>query len=360
MWFGKRGLVAKINKDCCIVITNEGTYEKISVPFKGVQVGAEITYCNPIVNYAIKTMLLAASFIVLLFSYNLFHQANLQNAMAVVSLDINPSLEMSVNKDLNIIEVKCFNDDAINLLKEESIKGKNLYDALEVVIKKAIELNYIKTNQENLIISTVTSSEADEGRINQEKIRQVLENPVESDGLTSKVQIYSVTDEFRAEAENKGLSPGKYLIYEQLKKMGNKTSIDEVQKNNIHKLVETYKIELLPNFKKITIRKNKSNEDSEILIEDNRNVHPVSVPRNKDGQRQRKEDGKNSNDRQEKQNNFNHKKTNDEEYRKKGEQNKSTGVSTVMPGTPGTIKKKNKSADTQPKTQRRQDTKPVL
>jgi len=402
MWLGKRGLVTKINKDCCIVVTNEGIYEKVPVTLEEVQVGAEITYRSPIAKRTIKILLLAASFMVLFLSYNLFHQASLKNAMAVVSLDINPSLEMSVNKDLNVIAVKCFNDDAANLLKEENIEGKNLYDALTAIVKKAIELNYIKNDQENLIISTVTSSEADEGYINQEKIRQSLENTVASDGLSGKVQIYSVTDEFRSAAENKGLSPGQFLIYEQLKKMGNQTSIDEVQKNNINKLVETYKIELLPNFEKITVRKNTgSNEDPEISIKGNLNTHPVSFSwntngqRNKDGQRQRKEDGGNNKDKQEKQNNFSRKKTNDKEsndkeygkkseqnksnksnksdksdkstgvstlasrasgtmndkeYGKKSEQNKSTGVSTLASRASGTMKKKSKSADARSKT----------
>ena len=45
--------------------------------------------------------------------------------------------------------------------------------------------------------------------------------------------MYSASGEFRAEAENEGLSPGKYLIYEQLKETGDQVSIDDVRNNNI-------------------------------------------------------------------------------------------------------------------------------
>ena len=54
-----------------------------------------------------------------------------------------------------------------------------------------------------------------------------------------------------------GLSPGKYLIYEQLIATGNKVSIDDIRNNSIRTLVDTYKISLLPNYKNIRIQKRK-------------------------------------------------------------------------------------------------------
>lgn len=277
MWFEKRGLVTKIKEEYCIILTGEGTYERIPVPAAGAKIGAEIAYPNFIISSAIKPLLLVASFLILFFGYTLFRQATLPKAMAYVSLDINPSLEMSVDRNLNVIDVKYFNNDAANLLMQENLQGKNLYDALTVVIDKAIKQNYIKTDQDNLIISTVSSSDADANSVDQKAVQQVLEKSIKTDGFTGEVKTYSVTDEFRSTAEEKGLSPGKFLIYEQLVKTGNKISVDEVRQNKISKLVTTYKVDLLPNFKKIRMQKGKSDQELEAIVDDNGNDVPISA-----------------------------------------------------------------------------------
>jgi hypothetical protein len=269
MLFGKRGLVAKISDGYCVILTSKGTYERIPVPPQGGRVGAEVSYraASPPI---LRPMMLVASLLILFVCYSLFRQASLPVAVAYVSLDINPSLELSVDKNLNVIDVKCFNDDAVNLLKQENLKGKPLDAALATVVNKAIEQNYIKPGQDNLIVSTVTTSvAAGAPPVDQQAVQQFLEKSINKGGLTGDVRIYSATGEFRTEAENDGLSPGKYLIYEQLVATGNKVSIDDIRNNSIRKLVDTYKINLLPNYKNIRIQKRNNGEEPEILVDDN-------------------------------------------------------------------------------------------
>ncbi len=268
MWFGKRGLVAKISDGYCIILTGKGTYERIPMPPQGARVGAEVSYraasfsaldltaLRPTAA-ALRPVMLVASLLVLFVCYSLFRQASLPVAVAYVSLDINPSLELSVDKNLDVIGVKYFNDDATNLLKQENLKGKTLDDALATVVNQAIAQNYIKHGQDNLIVSTVTPSGAGAPPVDQQAIQQFLEKSINKSGLTGDVRIYSATGEFRTEAENMGLSPGKYLIYEQLVATGNKVSIDDIRNNSIRTLVDTYKISLLPNYKNIRIQKQK-------------------------------------------------------------------------------------------------------
>jgi hypothetical protein len=274
MWFEKRGLVAKISNGYCIILTGKGTYERIPVPPQGARAGAEVSYSfHAVISPALKPMILVASLLILFVCYSLFNQSSLPVAVAYVSLDINPSLELSVDKNLDVIDVKCFNNDAANLLKQERLKGKNLYDALAVVIDQAIANNYIKTGQDNLIVSTVAPSGASPSgagasSIDQQSVQQFLEKSINKGGLTGEVRMYSATGEFRSEAENEGLSPGKYLIYEQLKEAGDQVNVEDVRKNNIRKLVDTYKLNLLPNYKNISIQR-KNGEEPDVTVDDN-------------------------------------------------------------------------------------------
>ncbi len=278
MWFQKRGLVAGIKDGYCLIVTNKGTYERVPAPASGARVGAEVSYQNPFVSSYLRPVLVAACFLILLLGYALLRQATIPKAMAYVSLDINPSLELSVDKDLNVIDVQYFNNDAANLMKPQNLEGKNLYDALTIIVNQAIAQKYISSDQDNLIVTTVDSTGAiSTSPVDQEKIQDTLEKPIQSDGLTSDVKVYSVTNDFRSLAVDSGLSPGKFLVYEQLKDTGTKISIDEVRTNNISKLVDTYKIGLIPDHQKIWIRKHEIGKDPEIVVDDNGQTVPISL-----------------------------------------------------------------------------------
>ncbi len=270
MWFGKRGLVAKISDGYCIILTGRGTYERIPAPPRGARVGAEVSYSShTAIAPVLKPMALVASLLIMFVCWSLFSQVGMPVAVAYVSLDINPSLELSVDKNLNVIDVKYFNDDAANLLNQERLKGTNLYDALATVVNQAIAANYIKTGQDNLIVSTITPAGAATAPVDQQSIQQYLEKSINKGGLTGEVRMYSASGEFRAEAENEGLSPGKYLIYEQLKETGDQVSIDDVRNNNIRELVDTYKLSLLPNYKNIRIQRRQKGEEPDVTVDDN-------------------------------------------------------------------------------------------
>jgi len=271
MWFEKRGIVLKTSDRYCIVLTPDGSYEKIALPVEGAQVGAEIVYRSLPFGSKKTPLLLVASLLIVFMSFALFRQAGLPQAAAYVSLDINPSLEMAVDKDLNVIDVQCFNDDAGSLIQPEELQGKNLYDAFEEVIKKAIEQNYIKPGEDNLIISTVSLSGTKPVQIDQEAVGQFLEKTVAANGYTGQVTVYSASDEIRTTAKSEGLSSGKYLVYQQLVKSGTQVSVDEVKKNSVRELVSEYKVPLIPDNKKFTVKKTKNGEEAEIDVDDDGN-----------------------------------------------------------------------------------------
>jgi len=271
MRFEKRGIVLKIGARHCIIITPDGGYEKIPLPAQGTQIGAELVYSRFPFHSKVKPLLMVASLLIVFMSFALLRQAQLPQAAAYVTLDINPSLEMAVDRNLNVIDVQCFNDDAGNLIQPEELQGKNLYDAIAEVINKAIEQNYIKPGEDNLIISTVSPSGTEPVPVDQEAVGQFIENTVNASGYTGQVTVYSASDEIRVTAKNEGLSPGKYLIYQQLMKSGNQVSIEEVKKNSVRQLISEYKVPLIPNYKKFTLKKTRSDEEAEVDVDDNGN-----------------------------------------------------------------------------------------
>lgn len=291
--FRKHGLIAKIKDNYCIIVTTDGTYKRIPVPAGGARPGMEITYRDFDFYPLLKPVMLAASVLILLIGLTMFRQAAVPPAVAYVSLDINPSLEMAVDKDLQVVDVGFFNDDGVNMVQKADLEGKNLYEALKILVQKAIEQKYIKPDQKNLLVSTIAATTADKTGLDPVKLQQALEGAIISGGLTGEVKVYSVDKEVRTEAQQNGLSPGKFIIYEQVKESGAKLTVEEVKQNSIRKLVDIYSVKLLPNNKKIIIQKPNNTDRPRVLIEENDS--PASGPDKQHNYRDELNEDKNEN-----------------------------------------------------------------
>ncbi|MEQ8237153.1 MAG: hypothetical protein ABRQ23_10260 [Syntrophomonadaceae bacterium] len=249
-----RGLVTKILADNCIVLTPEGTYHRIPLPSRDIRVGTEICYSRSRFSaISHKPWLLAASLLLFFMGYPLWNQAMLPQAAAYVSLDMIPSLEMAVDDQMQVIGVRCYNDDATDLVKTLDLKGKGLSDALTAVIDQAVAQNYVSAGQDNLMISTVSPSGNDNHSVDATALYQVVEKSIVANGYGGQVKIYGTSPEMRKAAEDREISVGKYLIYEQLISSGEQVSIEEINRKSVPELAANYKLDL-PQNKTVSLR----------------------------------------------------------------------------------------------------------
>jgi len=243
-----RGLVTKILVDNCIVLTPEGTYHRIPLPSRDIRVGAEICYSrSKLADLPRKPWLLAASLLLLFLGYPLWNQAMLPQAAAYVSLDMIPSLEIAVDDQMQVIGVKCYNDDATDLVQPLALKGQGLSDALTAVIDQAVAQNYFTAGQDNLMISTVSPSGKDNHSVDATALYQVVEKSIAAHGYEGQVMIYGASPEIRKAAEDREISVGKYLIYEHLISSGEQVSIEEINRKSVRELATNYNMALPPN-----------------------------------------------------------------------------------------------------------------
>ncbi|MGN0813382.1 MAG: hypothetical protein ACI4MQ_07740 [Candidatus Coproplasma sp.] len=76
---------------------------------------------------------------------------------AYVSLDINPAIELIVDKDSNVVSVRGENEDGQVLLYEETgIKGEKIDAAIQKITDLAIQYGYLDEN--NKVVDTIVSS----------------------------------------------------------------------------------------------------------------------------------------------------------------------------------------------------------
>lgn len=139
---------------------------------------------------------------------------------AAISVDVNPSMELAVNRFDRIISVEGYNTDGDALAKSLDIKFLNYTDALEKILTD--ESMYVYMSQDEIVAITVTG--ADEKR-NEE----ILEKVESSTAKQKNVYCYAGNSEKVALAHEAGLSFGKYRAFLELQILDPDVTTEEVQ-----------------------------------------------------------------------------------------------------------------------------------
>lgn len=162
----KKGIIMEIRRDVLIMMTPDGRFMNGKKPSnEHFTVGEEITFFPEkeerrfISGFNWKSaaaILTAAILMITLFSAS-FIQTN--KAYAYVSVDINPSLELSINKENQVIDLTPYNEDAKILIEKlEDWNKEDVSEVTEEILILSEKLGYLKKDQNVWITSTITDS----------------------------------------------------------------------------------------------------------------------------------------------------------------------------------------------------------
>ena len=93
--------------------------------------------------------------------------------LSLVSLDINPSIELFVNNDGIIQNVNGINDEAKNILKDLDLSNDSLEEGISEIIEETIEKGYIKNIEENDILVSIDGTSVYQTLILREKTKSL-------------------------------------------------------------------------------------------------------------------------------------------------------------------------------------------
>lgn len=130
--------------------------------------------------------------------------------VTVVSIDVNPSLELRVNRLDRVLSAKAFNDDGTEILDSLSVTGKNYEQAIDTVLNDSEFSEYL--NSDSNLTFTVASE-------NDEEIISRINGCLKNTGQQG-VCIAASSDAVN-EAHSLGLSLGKYQAYLEISQYDN-------------------------------------------------------------------------------------------------------------------------------------------
>ncbi len=199
------GIVTKVESDHLLVMNDSMKIEKIKSR-SGVQVGERLEYRWKDVYMGIngrktkRLLLLASLIVVMMASFAVYGVRGVnENVSAVVSVDINPSIELWLDHDLNVLKVIKMNKDA------ETIVSRNMVD---LSLDEVVDLIVLNAGQEGYL--------PDQGMIlfgvhGNNDIKAAMEDEV--DRLKNKYRhIYSVVAIERYEETELNVKKGKVSV----------------------------------------------------------------------------------------------------------------------------------------------------
>ncbi|TNP27480.1 anti-sigma factor domain-containing protein [Bacillus sp. CD3-5] len=210
-----KGIVMDIKKHSVVVLTPNGEFITCKRKGDSCMIGEEISFDEQeqkasrfSIPYFLKpaSLLVACFLCALLFFYNQPEE----KVFAYVSVDINPSLEVSVTKDLRVIDLQACNDDGRRILKElKQWENEQLQEVIRTIIKQSQEDKYL-TNDKQVMLTAVAKDKSLEPQL--EKAMKELKKEYELKHIT--VEYQNSTMQVRENARKAGMGTGVYIKQE--------------------------------------------------------------------------------------------------------------------------------------------------
>ena len=164
-------------------------------------------------------MSIAAVLVLLIGGFTVF--SRMQQTFAVVGLDVNPSVELSINDREIVTEARAVNDEGKDILSGIELKGTDVNTACCAITGAMLSKGYL-TNTSNSVLVSVRAENADRGREIEKKLSSNLNSYLGDSEIAGSVlgQYVEDDDELEAFAEANGISEGKAWLIRSLMASG--------------------------------------------------------------------------------------------------------------------------------------------
>ena len=157
--------------------------------------------------------LLVPIMVVLLVAVASLFSLRLNTAAYFVTLQINPSMEIELDREARVIETTALNEDARILLSNLDLDNMKIDLAFEEIIKEANRLGYV--GLDNQFEVSVRDALNNSATLNVTEIlaniQATMTTTLKNEGLENNVNVVAITNDQYATSKALGISPSDYM-----------------------------------------------------------------------------------------------------------------------------------------------------
>ncbi|MEW6173709.1 MAG: hypothetical protein AB1510_11720 [Bacillota bacterium] len=221
-----------------VVFTTEGDF--CFVPASAAQIGSEVpvTYRFPV---WWRTLAMAAAIAFFFIGFGLYRFL-VPTPCAYVALDINPSLELGIDRQARVLKVNLLNEDARKMAEGVNLRGRPVTEAIDVLLDKAEELHYLAKNKSGVVMVTLVPVKKNVAVPGTKELAEVAARHIQKADLPVKVVVSSGQSDIRAEARRAGLSSGRYALKIGGNNSGRAVTVQELKSEGLAQFEATKKV----------------------------------------------------------------------------------------------------------------------
>ena len=148
---------------------------------------------------------------------------------SVISIDVNPSLELGINRFGRVVSVVGYNDDGETLARSLDVNFMTYTEAVEAILASQQLASYL--TQDGVVAIAVAGADADQTEQMLVQLRSCTED-------RENTHCYSTDLEEVASAHDAGLSCGKYRAYLELLALDPDVTVEEVREMSMREIRE--------------------------------------------------------------------------------------------------------------------------
>lgn len=222
--------------------------------------------------------LIASVFLLAFASIFYLHIFSPSSVYAYIDVDINPSLELSIDRDSEVLGVKPLNHDAKALLKDLYLESLPVSQAISIVVEASKKQGYISPGKENAVLISASIEKSNKLAKSDESIldnilAEISNTEYSIDDESLETEIIKVTPDSRKSAVENNISMGRYSLYNDIKKEDDKITVENAKSARV--------ADMIKKAKNNNSNKNKDkikNKDKDKSTEKNNNGKAVEKP----------------------------------------------------------------------------------
>lgn len=179
--------------------------------------------------YAAALASVAVMFLLGMFSYNLYFAP-----IAYVDVDVNPSVELMLNRFDRVVGTRAYNEDGENILTGLYLNNKNYNDALIILIEAIGQKGYIQND--GLVSVTLQTDNASKENQLLASLQNGVAGYMAGRHHSAQVDVFSVSGDTRTYAHRLNLSPAKYLAIQQLIEVDPAATVESCRGHSISEI----------------------------------------------------------------------------------------------------------------------------
>lgn len=156
---------------------------------------------------------------------------------SIVALDVNPSIELKINKEEEVISAEALNGDAGTILDGMDLKGTKLNVAINALIGSMVKNGYL-SDLANSVLVSVENADREKGAALQQRLTAEIDSILQQNMLEGAVLSQTVDDdpELRAISEQYDISLGKAALIQKILSQNSLLTADDLAKRDINEL----------------------------------------------------------------------------------------------------------------------------